>query len=218
MNEKKKSIGALAFNSAYPIISEFLGDKEIKPIEELFFVSRKMNNIMTREIINKIEEDYEKIKVCEPIKFSYNKRVLWKVLEHIYTTNNQKILMKLVVPISYFDIFHDTCDKDIYKYYLMRFNRKTKEEKIKAFINYIIRWDNWAEFTNQLNLVITGTERVSRQRRKFYVNTTKLLGEQFLLDLKLLYQYIKVNIYKIKKYHFESNYISIIKKYKEKYS
>ena len=218
MEEKKKSVGALAFNSGYPVISEFLGDKEMKPIQELFFVSRKMNNYLTNDLINQIEADYEKIKVCEPINFTYSKKVLWRVIEHIYTTNNQRILMKLVVPISFFDTIHSTCEKDVYKYYLMRFNRKTKEEKIKAFIHYLIRWNNWKDFIDELDLVIKGTERVSRKRRKFYVNTTKLLGEKFLQDLKDLRRYISMNIYSIKKYHFESNYISIIKKHKGKSS
>ena len=100
----------------------------------------------------------------------------------------------------------------------MRFNRKTKEEKIKAFIHYLIRWNNWKDFIDELDLVIKGTERVSRKRRKYYVNTTKLLGEKFLQDLKDLRRYISMNIYSIKKYHFESNYISIIKKHKGKSS
>ena len=34
MEEKKKSLGALAFNSGYPVISEFLGDQEMKLIQE----------------------------------------------------------------------------------------------------------------------------------------------------------------------------------------
>lgn len=212
-SEKPKSIGAQAFNSAYPVICEFLGKSNSEAMHDFFFFSRKMHNYLQNEFVKKVRQDYDKIKNKGPMQFTYNPKVLWKCLQFFTQVGNEKVLKKLVVPTSYFDTTQENCDKNIYKYYLRLFNQKTKQQKLDILKNYIIRWNNWETFTYEIKKVIYTTKDNSKTKNKFYTNKATILGKKFVQDLLLLKDFIVDNIYSFKKNAFDENYISFLNKY-----
>lgn len=90
----------------------------------------------------------------------------------------------MVVPSSFFDINYK-CEKSVYDYYHTKYNRTTIDNKIKIFLNFIIRGDNW----------------------KMFISKNK---EENDGQLNL---YIRKNIYALKKGAFGNNYKTFIEKY-----
>lgn len=212
--QENKSLGVQVINSVYQIICEFLGKPYSEAIQDFTYFSRRMHNCLQNEIVKKVSQDYEKIKNKGPMQFIYNEKVLWDCLDYFTQFGNEKILMKLVVPSSYFNLGQNICNKEVYKYYLRIFNHYGKQEKLNIFKNYIIRWNNWETFTSEIEKILPLAKSPKKKgKKKTKTHKPEFLTPKFTKELLLLKSFITDNIYSFKKEAFEESYISFLKKH-----
>ena len=184
-----KSIQSLGFCTTFPMIMHYLDENEVKEIKVyFFFVSKKIHSFVWNEKINEIIKEYSsKIDLVIPKKvFNYPRE---KLLHFIRCLRSPDIIQTMVVPSSFFDINYK-CEKSVYDYYHTQYNRTTIDNKIKIFLNFIIRGDNWKMFISK--------------------NKEENDGQ--------LNEYIRKNIYALKKGAFCNNYKTFIEKYSSIYS
>ena len=126
------SNGLRVFNICFPLINEFLGNKNKVLERDFFYTSRRRNSEISFQIYLKYKKIYEILKKEAPKDFKYNKNYLSFLIDYIIQTKQKKILYNLVIHIQYRNFYEET-DEKIFLFYLKKFSSLTKENKIKKF-------------------------------------------------------------------------------------
>ena len=157
-NIEKDKKGVKVYSIIYQLMFQFLGESSIIP-KEVFCKSKKLNNEYKEKRNMKINSIYEKIKIAEPVIFSYNKNDLIFIIDYMINTNQKNLLKFLVVPTKYFGYF-DQINDEIYNYYLNSFKKLTKEKQIKNFQEFLIKGFNYINVISMLDKIINSSKNI----------------------------------------------------------
>ena len=196
------SNGLRVFNICFPLINEFLGNKNKVLERDFFYTSRRRNSEISFQIYLKYKKIYEILKKEAPKDFKYNKNYLSFLIDYIIQTKQKKILYNLVIPIQYRNFYEET-DEKIFLFYLKKFTILTKENKIKKFEEFIIKNDNWEDVIKMLEKYINFKYLDSQEEKKKDKNY-------------IFCEYLKKNIYAFKAKKFLKNYEKYINDYEKK--
>lgn len=196
------SNGLRVFNICFPLINEFLGNKNKVLERDFFYTSRRRNSEISFQIYLKYKKIYEILKKEAPKDFKYNKNYLSFLIDYIIQTKQKKILYNLVIPIQYRNFYEET-DEKIFLFYLKKFTILTKENKIKKFEEFIIKNDNWEDVIKMLEKYIDFKYLDSQEDKKKDKNY-------------IFCEYLKKNIYAFKTKKFLKNYEKYINDYEKK--
>ena len=196
------SNGLRVFNICFPLINEFLGNKNKVLERDFFYTSRRRNSEISFQIYLKYKKIYEILKKEAPKDFKYNKNYLSFLIDYIIQTKQKKILYNLVIPIQYRNFYEET-DEKIFSFYLKKFSSLTKENKIKKFEEFIIKNDNWEDVIKMLEKYINFKYLDSQEGKKNDKNY-------------IFCEYLKKNIYAFKAKKFLKNYEKYINDYEKK--
>ena len=196
------SNGLRVFNICFPLINEFLGNKNKVLERDFFYTSRRRNSEISFQIYLKYKKIYEILKKEAPKDFKYNKNYLSFLIDYIIQTKQKKILYNLVIPIQYRNFYEET-DEKIFLFYLKKFSSLTKENKIKKFEEFIIKNDNWEDVIKMLEKYINFKYLDSQEEKKKDKNY-------------IFCEYLKKNIYAFKAKKFLKNYEKYINDYEKK--
>ena len=196
------SNGLRVFNICFPLINEFLGNKNKVLERDFFYTSRRRNSEISFQIYLKYKKIYEILKKEAPKDFKYNKNYLSFLIDYIIQTKQKKILYNLVIPIQYRNFYEET-DEKIFLFYLKKFTILTKENKIKKFEEFIIKNDNWEDVIKMLEKYINFKYLDSQEGKKNDKNY-------------IFCEYLKKNIYAFKAKKFLKNYEKYINDYEKK--
>jgi hypothetical protein len=196
------SNGLRVFNICFPLINEFLGNKNKVLERDFFYTSRRRNSEISFQIYLKYKKIYEILKKEAPKDFKYNKNYLSFLIDYIIQTKQKKILYNLVIPIQYRNFYEET-DEKIFLFYLKKFSSLTKENKIKKFEEFIIKNDNWEDVIKMLEKYINFKYLDSQEEKKNDKNY-------------IFCEYLKKNIYAFKAKKFLKNYEKYINDYEKK--
>ena len=196
------SNGLRVFNICFPLINEFLGNKNKVLERDFFYTSRRRNSEISFQIYLKYKKIYEILKKEAPKDFKYNKNYLSFLIDYIIQTKQKKILYNLVIPIQYRNFYEET-DEKIFLFYLKKFSSLTKENKIKKFEEFIIKNDNWEDVIKMLEKYIDFKYLDSQEDKKNDKNY-------------IFCEYLKKNIYAFKAKKFLKNYEKYINDYEKK--
>lgn len=196
------SNGLRVFNICFPLINEFLGNKNKVLERDFFYTSRRRNSEISFQIYLKYKKIYEILKKEAPKDFKYNKNYLSFLIDYIIQTKQKKILYNLVIPIQYRNFYEET-DEKIFLFYLKKFTILTKENKIKKFEEFIIKNDNWEDVIKMLEKYIDFKYLDSQEDKKKDKNY-------------IFCEYLKKNIYAFKAKKFLKNYEKYINDYEKK--
>ena len=196
------SNGLRVFNICFPLINEFLGNKNKVLERDFFYTSRRRNSEISFQIYLKYKKIYEILKKEAPKDFKYNKNYLSFLIDYIIQTKQKKILYNLVIPIQYRNFYEET-DEKIFLFYLKKFTILTKENKIKKFEEFIIKNDNWEDVIKMLEKYINFKYLDSEEDKKKDKNY-------------IFCEYLKKNIYAFKAKKFLKNYEKYINDYEKK--
>ncbi len=196
------SNGLRVFNICFPLINEFLGNKNKVLERDFFYTSRRRNSEISFQIYLKYKKIYEILKKEAPKDFKYNKNYLSFLIDYIIQTKQKKILYNLVIPIQYRNFYEET-DEKIFLFYLKKFSSLTKENKIKKFEEFIIKNDNWEDVIKMLEKYINFKYLDSQEGKKNDKNY-------------IFCEYLKKNIYAFKAKKFLKNYEKYINDYEKK--
>ena len=196
------SNGLRVFNICFPLINEFLGNKNKVLERDFFYTSRRRNSEISFQIYLKYKKIYEILKKEAPKDFKYNKNYLSFLIDYIIQTKQKKILYNLVIPIQYRNFYEET-DEKIFLFYLKKFSSLTKENKIKKFEEFIIKNDNWEDVIKMLEKYIDFKYLDSQEDKKKDKNY-------------IFCEYLKKNIYAFKAKKFLKNYEKYINDYEKK--
>ena len=196
------SNGLRVFNICFPLINEFLGNKNKVLERDFFYTSRRRNSEISFQIYLKYKKIYEILKKEAPKDFKYNKNYLSFLIDYIIQTKQKKILYNLVIPIQYRNFYEET-DEKIFLFYLKKFTILTKENKIKKFEEFIIKNDNWEDVIKMLEKYIDFKYLDSQEDKKKDKNY-------------IFCEYLKKNIYAFKAKKFLKNYEKYLNDYEKK--
>ena len=196
------SNGLRVFNICFPLINEFLGNKNKVLERDFFYTSRRRNSEISFQIYLKYKKIYEILKKEAPKDFKYNKNYLSFLIDYIIQTKQKKILYNLVIPIQYRNFYEET-DEKIFSFYLKKFSSLTKENKIKKFEEFIIKNDNWEDVIKMLEKYINFKYLDSQEEKKKDKNY-------------IFCEYLKKNIYAFKAKKFLKNYEKYLNDYEKK--
>jgi hypothetical protein len=196
------SNGLRVFNICFPLINEFLGNKNKVLERDFFYTSRRRNSEISFQIYLKYKKIYEILKKEAPKDFKYNKNYLSFLIDYIIQTKQKKILYNLVIPIQYRNFYEET-DEKIFLFYLKKFSSLTKENKIKKFEEFIIKNDNWEDVIKMLEKYINFKYLDSQEGKKNDKNY-------------IFCEYLKKNIYAFKAKKFLKNYEKYLNDYEKK--
>ena len=196
------SNGLRVFNICFPLINEFLGNKNKVLERDFFYTSRRRNSEISFQIYLKYKKIYEILKKEAPKDFKYNKNYLSFLIDYIIQTKQKKILYNLVIPIQYRNFYEET-DEKIFLFYLKKFSSLTKENKIKKFEEFIIKNDNWEDVIKMLEKYIDFKYLDSQEDKKKDKNY-------------IFCEYLKKNIYAFKAKKFLKNYEKYLNDYEKK--
>ena len=196
------SNGLRVFNICFPLINEFLGNKNKVLERDFFYTSRRRNSEISFQIYLKYKKIYEILKKEAPKDFKYNKNYLSFLIDYIIQTKQKKILYNLVIPIQYRNFYEET-DEKIFLFYLKKFSSLTKENKIKKFEEFIIKNDNWEDVIKMLEKYINFKYLDSQEEKKKDKNY-------------IFCEYLKKNIYAFKAKKFLKNYEKYLNDYEKK--
>ena len=147
MNNENQNNGKLVFDLFHDLIFQFMG-VNIGLTHEYAFLSKKINNHYRNERNGKIEKDYERIKNAVPKQFIPHLQYKNQYNGFIYffiNKKNKNILSKLVIPSKYI-IIEEKESQEKFDYFFKLFLKKSLEEKIKLFNDFIIKGDNYKYF------------------------------------------------------------------------
>lgn len=188
---KEKTLGSRVLGAVLPLICEFLSAEDLESLQYFCYSNKKIYHYFHEKKLNKIKEVYDKMKKAPSKNIFYDASIVQTLVEATIIFNKKEMLEPLVVPSKYFDYPHlrdSKIDSRIYKHYLEKFKRNSKNKKGAIFCEYLTLGDNWK----------TVTDFIKKIKLKECFELSKDLEE---------------SIYSIKSGRFLKNYEKILKKY-----